>query len=51
MVVQVLNGAKPGDMAVQGVEKMELFVNPAAAQKMGVTLDPTLLDEAKEIVK
>lgn len=51
MVVQVLNGANPGDMAVQGVEKMELFVNPAAAQKMGVTLDSTLLDEAKEIVK
>lgn len=51
MVVQVLKGAKPGDIPVQGVEKMELFVNPGAAATMGVKLDPKLLSEAKEIVE
>jgi len=30
---------------------MELFVNPGAAKKMGVTLDPALIKQAKEVVK
>jgi len=51
IVVQVLNGKKPGDIAVQGVDKMELYVNPGAAKKMGVKLDQSLIDEAKEVVK
>lgn len=51
IVLQVLNGTKPGDIAVQGVDKMELFVNPGAAKKMGVTLDASLIAEAKEVIK
>jgi len=51
IVVKILNGAHPGDIAVQGVKKMELFVNPGAAKKMGITLDPALISEAKEVVK
>jgi putative ABC transport system substrate-binding protein len=51
IVARVLEGANPGDIAVQGVEKMELFVNPGAAEKMGVRLDPKLIAEAKEVVK
>ena len=51
IVIKVLNGTKPGDIAVQGVDKMELFVNPGAAQKMGVTLDASLIAEAKEVIK
>ncbi len=51
MVLQILNGTKPGSMAVQGVEKMELFVNPESAKKMGITLAPELIAEAKEVIK
>ncbi len=51
IVLQVLNGTKPGDIAVQGVDKMELFVNPGAAKKMGITLDASLIAEAKEVIK
>ncbi|MCP4075625.1 MAG: ABC transporter substrate-binding protein [Gammaproteobacteria bacterium] len=51
IVLDVLNGTKPGDIAVQGVDKMELFVNPASAKKMGVTLDESLIAEAKEVIK
>ena len=51
IVVQILNGAKPGDIAVQGVDKMELFVNPSAAEKMGITLDKSLIAEAKEVIQ
>ncbi len=51
IVYQVLQGAKPGSIAVQGVDKMELFVNPDAAKKMGITLDKGLISEAKEVIK
>jgi putative ABC transport system substrate-binding protein len=51
IVLQVLNDTKPGDIAVQGVDKMELFVNPGAAKKMGITLDASLIAEAKEVIK
>ena len=51
IVFQVLTGTKPGDIAVQGVDKMELFVNPSAALKMGVVLDQSLIAEAKEVIE
>ena len=35
IVVRVLKGEKPGDIAVEGVEITELFVNPKAAEAMG----------------
>lgn len=51
MVVAILNGKSPGDMPVEGVQKTELFVNPKAAERMGLTLDQALLNRAKEIVQ
>jgi putative ABC transport system substrate-binding protein len=51
IVVRILKGEKPGDIAVQGVEITQLFVNPGAAQKMGVTLPEALVSSAKEVVK
>jgi putative ABC transport system substrate-binding protein len=51
IVARVLKGEKPGDIAVQGVEITELFVNPAAADKMGVTLSEKLVAAAKEVVR
>lgn len=51
IVYQVLNGENPGDIAVEGVDKMELFVNPASAKKMGITLSSSLISEAKEVIK
>ena len=38
IVLRVLKGEKPGDIAVEGVEITELAVNPGAAKKMGVTI-------------
>lgn len=51
IVVRILTGTRPGDIAVQGLETMELFVNPAAARRMGITLDQSLIDDAKEVVQ
>ena len=51
LVVRVLKGEKPGDIAVQGVEITELFVNLSAARKMGVTIPEAVVARAKEVVK
>jgi putative ABC transport system substrate-binding protein len=51
IVARILKGEKPGDIAVQGVEITQLFVNPGAAQKMGITIPDTVIASAKEVVK
>lgn len=51
IVARILKGEKPGDIAVQGVEITQLFVNPGAAQKMGITIPESLVAGAKEVVK
>ena len=51
IVARILKGEKPGDIAVQGVEITQLFVNPGAAQKMGITIPESLIASAKEVVK
>jgi putative ABC transport system substrate-binding protein len=51
IVARILKGEKPGDIAVQGVEITQLFVNPGAAEKMGITLPEALVAGAKEVVK
>ena len=51
MVVRILKGEKPGDIAVESSDKLELFVNPGAAEKQGVQLSPALINSAAQIVK
>ena len=51
MVVKILKGGKPGDMAVEGIAKSELYVNLKAAKAQGVTLSSDLIAEAKEVIK
>ncbi|MGB1951580.1 MAG: ABC transporter substrate-binding protein [Marinobacter sp.] len=51
MVARILNGANPADMAVESVDTLNLFVNPEAAERMGITLSQDVLDDAQEIVK
>jgi putative ABC transport system substrate-binding protein len=51
MVARVLNGASTADMPVETMDTLDLYVNPAAAKKMGITLSDDLIKEAKEVVK
>ncbi len=51
MVARVLNGTSPGDMAVETMDTLDLFVNPEAAERMGITLSDDLIRDAKEVVK
>lgn len=51
IVLRILNGEKPGDIKPQTSDKIELHLNPTAAQKQGVTLSEELLKEATVIVQ
>jgi putative tryptophan/tyrosine transport system substrate-binding protein len=51
IVVRVLEGERPGEIAVQGVEITELHLNRAASEAMGVHLPAAALARAKRIIE
>jgi len=51
MVVRILKGEAPGEIASQLSDNVELHVNPAAAEKQGVKLPDELIRTAKVVVK
>ena len=50
-VGRILNGEKPSDLPVQLVTKVELFVNLNAANKLGVTVPPSLISGADVVIE
>ncbi|SME98754.1 ABC transporter substrate-binding protein [Pseudogulbenkiania subflava] len=51
LVVRILKGEKPGAIAPEVGTKLNLVVNPAAAEKQGIKLSPELIKTAKEVIK
>nr|WP_233574928.1 ABC transporter substrate-binding protein [Pusillimonas sp. NJUB218] len=51
MAVEILKGAKPGEMPSQMGEKLELHLNLDAAKKQGVTLSPDLIKSAANVIQ
>jgi putative tryptophan/tyrosine transport system substrate-binding protein len=51
IVLRVLKGEQPGEIPVEGVEITELFVNPGAAGRMGVTIPEAVVARAKTVVE
>jgi putative ABC transport system substrate-binding protein len=51
IVVRILKGEKPGDIAVQSVDTVQLFVNPGAAKAMGVTIPDAVMQRATQVVQ
>jgi len=51
MVIKILKGAKPGDLASETSDKLELYVNPGAAKKQGVTLSEDFIKSATQVVE
>lgn len=51
LVVRILKGEKPGAIAPEVGTRLNLVVNPAAAEKQGLKLSPELVKTAKEVIK